>query len=345
MLFSVCIPVYGAASFLERCLSSILQQEFHDYELILVDDGSMDESARLCQEFALRYPQILAIHGQNAGPAAARNSAIECASGDYLLFVDADDEVMPDYFKVFAEAIQRNPSPLYWFGCLHDDGIHKVVKTSPAAFLNGQDEILDFLEFQFCKSLKSWNKVLPYSNCCDTHSSWNKVISRQLIGQDKRFPAGTVVEEDLRFNLKLLERTTTLYVLPEILYCYNQQVAGSVTTKYNPVKFESKLAAYHDEKGFAERMSRPEILNFFQDSLLSYVSSCTNNLCYSSCPLSTRQKLTEIRRFFIEPDVQDAVRECRPRSHRTRIMRWLISHRLVFLCWLIHFLGQLFKKH
>lgn len=344
MLFSVCIPIYGAASFLDRCLSSILEQQFKDYELLLVDDGSWDESAVFCEEYTLRYPQIRVIHARNAGPAAARNTAIECASGNYLMFVDADDEVLPGYFRVLAEEIQKKTVPLYWFGCLHNDGVHKEEKTSPAVFLNSREDILDFLEFQFCKSQINNHKEILYSSYCDTHSCWNKVFSCRLIGKETRFPIGTVVEEDLRFNLRLLEQTEMLDIIPDILYCYHQQATGSVTTKYNPVKFESKLAAYREEKNFAERMSRPAIRNFFQDSLLSYVSSCTNNLCYASCPLSTRQKLLEIRRFFQATEVQEAVRECHPRSRRTRIMRWLISNQLVMICWLIHRLGQYFRR-
>ena len=342
MQFSVCIPVYNAEAFLDRCLKSILEQEFLDYELILVDDGSQDHSLEICRKYASTYSQIVVISQQNAGPAAARNAAIERARGDYLLFVDADDWVMPDYFSVLFKAIGASHSSIFYFGCVHDNGLHHIEKTSPAATLTSGSQVLDFLEYQFCKSVSDCNRALPYSSNCDTHSCCNKAIPRSLVG-DIRFPVGTVVEEDLRFNLQLLAKADSITIIPDVLYCYQQQSSGSVTTQYNPKKFESKLAAYREEVAFAEKFERPAICNFFQNSLLSYVSSCVNNLCYHTCPLSFRQKIQEIRRFFSASEVQEAVAHCTPRSRRTQVMSVLIKHNMVLTCWLIHRIGQWFR--
>ncbi len=339
MQFSVCIPVYNAAKFLSRCLDSLLKQPFPDYELILVDDGSKDESPQICRQYAESHKIIRFVSQANLGPAVARNTALDMAQGDYILFVDSDDEVLPEYFSVLSKVVKEHPSPLYWFGCRHDDGIHQIDKTSPFVFLDSDEKILDFLELQFCKRLEGNHKVLPYSNNCDTHSSCNKVIARSLL-TSIRFPVGTVVEEDLRFNLKLLDQTDALCIIPEILYCYYQQSTGSVTTKYNPEKFRSKLEAYKDEMAFAEYHHRPNIRNFFQDSMLSYVSSCVNNLMYSSCPLNYKQKLEEIKKFFLSEETMKASRECRPCSQRTWMMQCLVRYNLYRTCYWLHRLGQ-----
>ena len=339
MLFSVCIPVYNAVRFLPRCLDSLLNQPFSDYELIIVDDGSKDESLQICCQYAERHKNIHFVSQDNAGPAAARNTALGIAQGDYILFVDSDDEVFPEYFSVLSKEIKEYPSPLYWFGCRHDDGVHQVDKTSPFVFLDSDEKILDFLEYQFCKRMEGCNEVLPYSNNCDTHSSCNKAIARSLLAS-VRFPEGTVVEEDLRFNLKLLDRTDALCILPDILYCYHQQSIGSVTTKYNPVKFQSKLLAYKDEITFAEYHHRPNIRNFFQDSMLSYVSSCVNNLMYSTCPLKYQQKLEAIKEFFLAEETQQACLECMPRSKRTWVMQRLVRYKLYRTCYWLHRIGQ-----
>ena len=330
MLFSVCIPVYNASHFLERCLRSILDQPFDDYELVLVDDGSTDDSLALCRKFAERFSRIHVLQQANAGPAAARNAAIDIAQGEYLLFVDADDWVFPDYFAALAKAIQ------------YQSRRGSYVRTSPAAMLRSPKEIFNFLEYQFCKELADCNETLPYSSNCDTHSCWNKAFSRRLI-EETRFPLGTVVEEDLRFNLRLLEKTQSIVILPDVLYCYQQQDAGSVTTQYNPRKFSSKIEAYREEIAFAERIQSPAIANFFQDSLLSYVSSCINNLCYPNCPLSKKEKNAAIREYFAASEVQQAVQVCRPRSLRTRIMRQLINHNLVRISWMIHRMGRVLR--
>lgn len=97
---SVIIPVYNAESWLERCVHSILKQTYKDFELILVDDGSKDESGIMCDNLKNIDSRIRVIHQQNAGPNAARNHGIKAASGTFIIFVDADDELYsPDTFE------------------------------------------------------------------------------------------------------------------------------------------------------------------------------------------------------------------------------------------------------
>ena len=112
-----------------------------------MDDGSTDDSLQICKEYAKQYSHINVLTQCNAGPAAARNAAIDKAKGDYLLFVDADDTVSPNYFDVLSSAICKHPAPLYYFGCRHDDGKRVEDKTSPFIFLDSHEMILDFLEY------------------------------------------------------------------------------------------------------------------------------------------------------------------------------------------------------
>ena len=96
---SVIIPVYQAQDFLGLCLDSVLAQSFTDYELILVDDGSMDASGIICDEYERKDGRIKVIHQQNVGSSAARNTGLEEAKGDYILFIDADDWVDSNHLE------------------------------------------------------------------------------------------------------------------------------------------------------------------------------------------------------------------------------------------------------
>ncbi len=98
MQISVIIPVYNAGLYLDRCVNSVISQTFPDWELILVDDGSKDESGKICDEFAQKDDRIRVIHQENAGAGAARNNGITMAKGEYVVFVDADDYIEPHYF-------------------------------------------------------------------------------------------------------------------------------------------------------------------------------------------------------------------------------------------------------
>ncbi|MCO1600972.1 glycosyltransferase family 2 protein [Desulfosporosinus nitroreducens] len=99
-IISVIVPVYNGAKYLGNCLSSIQNQVLKDIEIILIDDGSTDESARICDELSLQDKRIKVLHQQNSGVSAARNAGIEISSGEYIGFVDCDDEISEDMYEI-----------------------------------------------------------------------------------------------------------------------------------------------------------------------------------------------------------------------------------------------------
>lgn len=104
---SVIVPVYNVEKYINRCVQSILNQSFSDFELILVDDGSPDTCPELCDEWAYVDSRIRVIHKKNGGLSAARNAGISMASGEYFLFVDSDDMIHPDCLKILMTCIQN----------------------------------------------------------------------------------------------------------------------------------------------------------------------------------------------------------------------------------------------
>lgn len=103
MKISVIIPVFNAADYIEKCIQSVLNQTFTSWELILIDDGSTDESGEICDKCACVDARIKVIHQPNAGPGLARNAGLEKASGDYIVFIDSDDYISNDYFSLLAK--------------------------------------------------------------------------------------------------------------------------------------------------------------------------------------------------------------------------------------------------
>lgn len=99
MKISVVVPVYNAEKYLKKCVESVIAQTYTDWEMILVDDGSKDASADIVDEYAGKDTRIRAIHQKNAGPGMARNAGIRNALGEYIVFLDSDDMVTPDYFE------------------------------------------------------------------------------------------------------------------------------------------------------------------------------------------------------------------------------------------------------
>ena len=98
-MISVIIPVYNAEKYLDRTVNSILNQTYHDFELILVDDGSTDNSPKICDEYALKHDEIVVLHKKNAGLGEARHSGLDAATGDYIAFFDSDDYIDEIYVE------------------------------------------------------------------------------------------------------------------------------------------------------------------------------------------------------------------------------------------------------
>ena len=107
-MVSVIVPVYNAEQTLRRCVTSILEQQYTDLELLLVDDGSTDASGAICDEFAAQDARVRAIHQPNAGVSAARNHALDQARGVYLQFLDSDDWITPDATRSLVRAAEAH---------------------------------------------------------------------------------------------------------------------------------------------------------------------------------------------------------------------------------------------
>ena len=202
---SVIIPVYRTERTLERCVKSILQQSYHDLEVILVDDGSPDNCPQLCDEWTLKDSRIRVVHKPNGGLSDARNAGIDAATGDCLTFVDADDFLAPDtYAQVMPKAAGSDivEFPIYWH-------------------YTGKDErLMRFQPADYDDMGRYWLEGEAY-----THTyACNKVFRRVLFG-DVRFPKGRVFEDAATLPL-LLEHARRVSTVDAGLYYYVANPAG-----------------------------------------------------------------------------------------------------------------------
>ena len=220
--FTLILPVYNVAPWLERCLQSILCQSDTGYEVILVDDGSTDASPGICDEYAERYPFIRVLHKENGGLASARNAGLEAARGDYIWFVDSDDWIAPDALKLLRQACGDGPE-LVKFRYERVEGEKKTVcgVVPPGCY---QGESLEALRRQaFCEAGKF------------SLSVWSHVYQRAFQqGHGLSFVSERIVgSEDYLFNLQALLQARHMNVLAQPLYSYELR-AGSLTQTYKP---------------------------------------------------------------------------------------------------------------
>ena len=136
MLFSICVPVYNAEKFLDRCIKSVLNQSFDDFELILINDGSTDDSAKICEFYSKTDDRIVYLCKTNGGVTSARKMAAGVMRGEYALFIDADDYIDGNYLTKLAKAICSSGADMVAWGYkwVHEDGkpIKSIMNELPA---------------------------------------------------------------------------------------------------------------------------------------------------------------------------------------------------------------------
>jgi glycosyltransferase involved in cell wall biosynthesis len=219
IFFSIIVPVYNVEDYLSKCLDSILEQRYSNYELILINDGSTDSSLEICKKYQKIYSQIILIDKKNGGLSDARNTGLRESKGDYIIFTDSDD---------------------YWQGKQVLDNLDDLIKESSpdviiheeSRFFSEKDIVCKYNQ-KFIKNKrgKFENEILDlvYYDLY-VASAWDKVIKRSiLIDNNLFFPVGRK-SEDIEWCGKLISHIQTFSIYSKSFYVYRQVRKGSITT-------------------------------------------------------------------------------------------------------------------
>ena len=221
---SIIVPIYNVEQYLGHCIDSILCQTFTNFELVLVDDGSLDGSGKLSDEYALKDDRIRVIHQANKGVSAARNAGLDIAVGKYICFVDPDDWVAPNYLSTIMRQVQ-NFDALFWgFSFEYNDGsrMSLSLREQDAMDISSKERIL----LHLCANDTGYN-VLGYV--------WDKVFRRNIIERyHLRFERNIRFGEDEMFTLAYCLKAESMKVIPNVLYHYLQR-AGGLANQKEPV--------------------------------------------------------------------------------------------------------------
>lgn len=186
-MISIIVPVYKVEKYIRKCIESILNQTYKHFELILVDDGSPDNSGAICDEYAEMDSRVKVLHQENAGQASARNAGLEIAKGDYISFVDSDDTIETNMLEILAEMLEIHGCDIAMCG-------HRIVRENEETKLSVQEYKVELMDIEAL-----WNEIFGSLN----NAVWNKLFKRDLL-DDIRFPLDLVHGEDLIFNLEYL---------------------------------------------------------------------------------------------------------------------------------------------
>lgn len=215
--FSIIVPVYNAEKYIGMALDSVLAQTYPDWECICVDDGSKDSSGSILDEYATKDSRIKVIHQKNGGEAAARNTALDFATGEWLICLDADDLYSSDRLQRMKQLIDAEDPDLVRFG---------MVMFPNDAVPQGDQEWVDAYKVYEGDAAKEWGwkVLLPYGMAC----SW--AVRRDLV-EDIRFRVGMRVKTDSIFCARMCNRLSKVVVSAYPSYFYRQISSSAINAK------------------------------------------------------------------------------------------------------------------
>ncbi len=236
-MITIIIPVYNSEDTLSRCIDSILSQTFHDWELLLIDDGSSDKSGEICDRYAVKDQRIQVFHKKNGGVSSARNIGLDHAKGEWITFVDADDFIKKLYLAHLLEHSQKQVDLVISYAEIYngDDIIQK--ESYPAKLVDDAN-----FESMFIENDMHWHT-----------SPWSKLYKRNIIEEyHLRFCEGMHIGEDAVFLYSYMLYSNKIYISHDTDYNYFAYVAGSLTKRVNLLA--SEILAYNQIRSIVESM-------------------------------------------------------------------------------------------
>lgn len=237
-LISVVIPVYNKVQYLDRCLESVVKQDYDNTQIILIDDGSSDGSEHLCDSWAEKDSRIQVMHKKNAGLGMARNSGLELAQGKYISFVDADDSISLDYLSQLYAAISLNNADIAFCGFtkVERNGTTTLLEAPDKTLYSGKAEIAQLICDVIAHPPTTSGQGFTGQSQCTALYDREFYISNNL----RNLSEHEIISEDVFFNISALKCAKTVVIVPTYPYYY-YYTDNSLTSGYRKDRFEAVI--------------------------------------------------------------------------------------------------------
>ena len=213
-LISVIVPVYNVEAYLNRCVDSILAQTYRNLEIILVDDGTRDNSDKICDEYARKDSRVRVIHKENGGLSSARKAGLDIAAGEYIGFVDSDDWIEPDGYAHMLRCLQKYDVKM---ACAGRYDVYSATGERKVGLCPKQEEVISGEEM--ARRIFLWDG-------CDS-AAWDKLYHRSLL-EEIRYPVGKICE-DVPTTYRIALKAGRVVMCDKPFYNYYHR-PGSITT-------------------------------------------------------------------------------------------------------------------
>ena len=231
MKYSVIIPVYNVEKYIDRCLKSIISQNYDDLEIIVIDNGSTDSSGSICDTYASEYSNISVYHIENHGVGSARNFGLSKARGEFIYFVDSDDYLVGNLFADFADKLvsDLDLAVFSYYNSFEEDLTEKsrTEKSLPFKGNYDKDGFIKIFKELFLSDM--------------LYTVWNKIYRREFLLENNLSFEQYELGEDVRFNLNVYRNVNKVYLSQDSYYVYVIGRKGSAMSGYNPKRLQYQL--------------------------------------------------------------------------------------------------------
>lgn len=283
MKISVIMPIYNAEKYLNKCIQSVIDQTYTNWELIAIDDGSKDSSFFILSEFAVKDSRIKGETKKNEGPGVTRNRALDKATGDYVVFLDADDYIEPDYFKLLKERVEIENADVVFIDVFQETPDGRLIKYEKMSSFKS-DCRKDMIGCQM-------TGYMPWGG-------WRKAASRSLIEKHHlRYTAQAVGEEAI-FSFELLRHAKKISFIEKNLYHYINHSGSQSKTKNSTWETTlEKMKEHLEKEGIREEYD--DCLNAFAFTvLISWLLRNSKKMSIHRCLSFFKGKVKEFETVY-----------------------------------------------
>ncbi|MEJ8591286.1 glycosyltransferase family 2 protein [Riemerella anatipestifer] len=287
-MVSIIIPVYNTEKYLEKCINSIVEQTYTNWELLLINDGSQDDSLSICEKYANEYSNIYVFSQENKGPSAARNIGIDNAHGQYICFVDSDDWVDDNYLEIFIGNMSENEDMMV----VQD---HKrIINDKIIRYTNGYNNEIFELPKDLSSLIKEYKFIQGYSV--------NKLYIREILeNHSLRFSEEIDMGEDEVFFYKYLQLIDKIIFVKPDPYNYVGRI-GSLTSRHS--KFISEFLRCAENNKFyhyiLKNENSAENRSFFKGNFSQRFNHLLRTIIYWEGKYSKKERIFLLNKMHKE---------------------------------------------
>lgn len=329
---SIIVPVYNVEKYLRRCIDSIINQTYTKLEILLIDDGSKDQSLNICQEYEKQDARIRVFHKKNEGLGLTRNYGLARVTGEFVTFVDSDDYIVSDALEKLYQKAKETQADVVVANSFYKDVPQKVYL--PEKLYCG-NEIKDILMVHMMGNAPDVLDGLSYT-------AWGKLYRRSLFCDNGLvFPSERkMIWEDLVFNTDAFPACERIYVshFPMYYYCFNE---GSLTHTYKPNKLNMVMYLHKYMTGKIKELNLPsDAQHRLDNNFIGHIRTCIKLEVYYASINGRKQAMSDIRDICNNKDVQMLVKEYSKSdfNNAQRIYNFFLENKLVcgvyFLTWM-----------